>query len=54
MSEAQRRLGEIAEQLQRGEGPEPETVRTLLSWFDAQRRGHYVTQRVRRALKSTD
>jgi predicted transcriptional regulator len=51
MSEAQRRLNEIAEQLGRGEEPEPETVRTLLSWFDAQRRGHYVTQRVRRALR---
>lgn len=51
MAEAQRRLTEISQQLKRGEKPEPETVRTLLSWFDAQRRGHYVTQRVRRALR---
>src|SRR5438105_2574471 len=51
MTEAGRRLTEIAQQLKRGEKPEPETVRTLLSWFDAQRRGHYVTQRVRRALR---
>jgi CBS domain-containing protein len=51
MSEAQRRLTEIAEQLKRGEKPEPETVRTLLSWFGAQRRGHYVAQTVRRFLR---
>lgn len=51
MDEAQRRLSEIAEQLKRGEEPEPETVRTLLGWFDAQRRGHYVTQRIRKFLR---
>lgn len=51
MTEATRRLTEIAEQLKRGEKPEPETVRTLLSWFGAQRRGHYVAQRVKRLLR---
>ncbi len=51
MTEAQRRLSEIAEQLKRGEQPEPESVRTFLSWFGAQRRGHYVAQRVRRLLR---
>src|SRR5688572_6721288 len=51
MSEATRRLSEIAEQLNRGEKPEPETVRTLLSWFGAQRRGHYVAQTVRKFLR---
>lgn len=52
MSEAHRRLSEIAEQLKRGEKPGPESVRTLLSWFDAQRRGYYVAQRVKRLLRS--
>lgn len=51
MSEAQRRLSEIAEQLKRGEQPERETVRTLLSWFNAQRRGHYVVQHIRKLLR---
>jgi predicted transcriptional regulator len=51
MNEAEQRLREIAEQLNRGQRPESETVRTLLSWFDAQRRGHYVTQRVKRAMR---
>lgn len=51
MSEGSRRLAEIAEQLKRGEKPEPKTVRTLLSWFGAQRRGHYAAQRVRRLLR---
>lgn len=51
MTEASRRLAEIAEQLKRGEKPEPETVRTFLSWFGAQRRGHYVAQRVKRLLR---
>jgi len=51
MTEASRRLSEIAEQLKRGEKPEPETVRTLLNWFGAQRRGHYVAQRIKRLLR---
>jgi hypothetical protein len=51
MSEASRRLAEIAEQLKRGEQPEPETVRTLLGWFDTQRRGYAINQIIEKALQ---
>jgi CBS domain-containing protein len=50
MSEAARRLEEIAEQLKRGEKPEAETVRTLLSWFGTQRRGYAINQIIEKSL----
>lgn len=50
MSEASRRIREIVEQLERGEKPEPETVRTLLSWFDTQRRGYAINQIIENSL----
>ena len=45
------RLALIAEQLQQGETPAPVTVRTFLSWFDAQRRGFWITKMVRKHLQ---
>ena len=44
------RLGEVAEGLKAGSTSPPETVRTLLSWFDAKRRGYWVVQTIREAL----
>jgi len=44
------RLAEIAEALKAGSSPPPETVRTLLSWFAAKRRGYWVVQSIREAL----
>ena len=51
MSEASRRLTDIAEQFKRGETPEPETVRTLLGWFDTQRRGYAINQIIEKSLQ---
>jgi len=44
------RLREIAEQLRTGVKPEPKTVRRLLGFFNAERRGSYKVDRIRRAL----
>src|ERR1044072_2611590 len=51
MTEANNRLAEISDELRRGEQPEPETVRTLLGWFDAKRRGFHVNGIIERALE---
>jgi CBS domain-containing protein len=54
MSEPDRRLSEVAEQLRAGkEGPSL-TVREFLSWFDAQRRGFWIVKGVRHALTRAD
>src|SRR6185436_8053353 len=45
------KLGEIARGLDRGADPEKVTVRTLLEWFGAQRRGFYVVENIRSALR---
>src|SRR5215213_2376125 len=50
MTEERSRLEEIADELKQGKQPEPETVRTLLGWFDAQRRGYNVNSLIERAL----
>src|SRR6266566_1927447 len=52
MPEASDRLNEIARQLRRGERPSAETVRTVLSWFGAQRRSTWMVSRIRIALKN--
>lgn len=44
------RLEVIARQLRNDEKPESVTVRTLLSWFGAQRRGYLVVADIRRGL----
>lgn len=43
-------LIEIKDQLKAGKTYAGVSVRTLLTWFHAQRRGHYVVQDIRRAL----
>src|SRR5262245_17291921 len=42
-----RQFEAIVAQLERGEIPTPVTVRTLLSWFGAKRRGYYIVQNIR-------
>lgn len=44
------RLNEIAAHLRSGSKPEPVTVRTLLDWFHAQRRGVHIVAEIRDAL----
>src|ERR1039458_2235138 len=44
------RLREIAEQLRTGVKPEPKTVRQLLSFFNAERRGSYKVGKIRLVL----
>jgi predicted transcriptional regulator len=51
MQEYKRRLQEISEQLDRGEDPEEVSVRELLEWFEAQRRGYWIVMQIRGALK---
>jgi CBS domain-containing protein len=50
MPEGQHRLEEIATELREGRQPEPETVRTLLQWFGAQRRGYAINQVIEKDL----
>lgn len=52
MPNADDRLNEIARQLRQGEQPRFETVRTMLSWFGAQRRSTYIVGHIREALKN--
>jgi len=44
------KLTSISEAVERGESPR-ETVRTILSWFDAQRRGYFVVSTIRATLE---
>jgi len=44
-------LADIAAELRAGRPIQPVTVRTLLGWVYAQRRGHYVVSRIRNALR---
>jgi CBS domain-containing protein len=43
-------LIEIAESIKLGQQPVPVTVRTLLGWFQAQRRGFYIVRDIKSAL----
>jgi hypothetical protein len=43
-------LKEIANRVNQG-GERSETVRTLLSWFEAERRGYWKVQEIRKALR---
>jgi CBS domain-containing protein len=45
------RLATIAAQLHNGSAPSGVTVRSLLSWFGAQRRGNWIVHEIRKALK---
>lgn len=51
MSNVDEKLVAIAAQLKKGVAPPAETVRSILSWFDARRRGHGVVSVIRNALK---
>ena len=44
-------LSQVAEHISQG-GVRNETVRTLLSWFDAERRGYWKVHEIRKALRS--
>lgn len=46
-----RLLSDISETLRQGKAPESISVRELIGWFDALRRGSYVNWRIRRALE---
>jgi len=48
------RLQSISDALTKGEPQHGETVRTLLSWFDAQRRGPWIVARIRQALEDSN
>ncbi len=50
MSDIPKQLTEIADALHKGEAPSSETVRTLLSWFGAQRRRYSAVENIRRSL----
>ena len=52
MSAIPQRLAEIASQVHDGGNPPPETVRTFIGWFGAQRRGFWIVRDIRRALES--
>lgn len=45
-------LNGIAETLRQEQSPEPISVRELIGWFDASRRGSFINWRIRRALES--
>jgi predicted transcriptional regulator len=51
MTSSRERLQAIAEQIKEGRQPDTVSVRTLLQWFYAQRRGSNVVWRIRRQLR---
>jgi CBS domain-containing protein len=51
MPQSEDKLKAIAAQLKKGVAPQRESVRSLLLWFNAERRGYNVVRRVRSALK---
>jgi CBS domain-containing protein len=53
MDEIPNELETVAEEVKQGE-ERTVSVRELLSWFDSQRRGRWVVQRIRKALREVD
>ena len=51
MSQGDEKLAAIADQLLKGSSPPKESLRALLLWFDAERRGYRVVRRIRNALR---
>lgn len=51
MAQADEKLAAIATQLKNGVAPPKESVRALLLWFGAERRGYRVVRRIRGALR---
>lgn len=54
MSNSSDRLAAISEQIKKGVAGPTETVRTLLSWFGAERRGYWVVKEINKALDAHD
>lgn len=54
MHDVLERLGRIAAELRRGEEPQQVTVRELLSWFGALRRGFWIVRSISHALRIND
>lgn len=54
MSKSSDRLALISEQIKKGVAGPTETVRTLLSWFGAERRGHWVVKDIKKELDAND
>lgn len=54
MSEYEQKLANISAQIDKGETPQQISVRDLLGWFSAQRRGYYKVQDIKQALKKYD
>lgn len=50
----EQRIDQIADKLRREEEVSPETVRGLLSWFGARRRGVIITERIQKALQKAN
>jgi CBS domain-containing protein len=53
MASSPNKLTSVSEAVERGESPQ-ETVRTILSWFNAQRRGVWVVSMIRAALEDAE
>lgn len=51
MGLADQKLSEMDEQITKGVAPTPETVRTFLLWFGAERRGYRIVKQIRSKLK---
>ena len=54
MSNSLERLATVSEQITKGVAGPTETVRTLLSWFSAERRGYRVVNEINKALEAND
>ena len=54
MSEYEQKLANISAQIDKGETPQKISVRDLLGWFGAQRRGFYIAGDIKRALEKHD
>lgn len=54
MSNSSDRLAAISERIRKGVAGPTETVRTLLSWFGAERRGYWVVKEINKALDAHD
>lgn len=54
MSSSSDRLAAISEQIKKGVAGPTETVRTLLSWFGAERRGYWVVKEINKALDTNE
>jgi len=54
MSEYEQKLANISAQIDKGETPQEISVRDLLGWFGAQRRGYYIAGDIKRALEKHD